>query len=94
MAMAALVDVDYGSRVSVAAALCAAVNALGGTQVPVPSNAGSYDHPATLIRFLRAAASATGALVPTDNLDYTEFVPMCNLIIDAINGVTEPPVEP
>lgn len=90
MALALLVDVDYGSRVGVAASLCAAVNALGGTQVAVPSQSGSYDHPATLIKFLRAAAAAVGAPVPTDNLDYTEFVPMCNLVIAGINAAPPP----
>ena len=62
----ALIDVDYGSRVGVTVRLCTEVNALGGAQVPVPSQAGAYDHPSTLIRYLRAAADAVGSPVPTD----------------------------
>jgi hypothetical protein len=92
MAIAALVDVDYGSRVGVAASLCAAVNALGGTQVGVPSQMGSYDHPSTMINFLRAAAAAVGVAPPTDNLDYSGFVPLGNAIIASVNARSAAPV--
>ena len=86
MAIVPLIDVDYNSRVAVTINLCTEVNALGGAQVPVPAQSGAYDHPSTLITFLRAAAAAVGSPVPTDNLDYTEFVPMCNAVIEGING--------
>jgi hypothetical protein len=85
-----LVDVDYSARVAVAANLCSEVNQLGGTQIPVPSQAGTYDHPSTLIWFLRAAAAAVGIPVPTDNLDYTHFVPLANAVIGGINAAAQP----
>jgi hypothetical protein len=88
--VAALIDVDYGSRVAATINLCTLVNELGGTQVPVPAQTGSYDHPSTLIKFLRTAASVVGIPVPTDNIDYTHFTSLANAIITAINAAAQP----
>ena len=85
-----LPDVDYGSRVTVAMEICKAVNAKGGTQVPVPSQWGAYEHPSTLIKYLRACASVVGVPVPTDNVDYTHFLPLCNAIIVAGGLAVQP----
>jgi len=86
MAMASFIHIDYGSRVGAVVQICKAVNALGGSQVPVPSQWGAYDQPATLIGFLRRAAMAVDVNPPTDNIDYTGFQPLCNAIVAGINA--------
>lgn len=95
MAVAALIDIDWSSRVSVLRSLITAVNSAGGSLTNLDLSAGEiYPNWLAPLNKISAAVNALGAspqLKLYNNLDYSAFKSVVSDIINAINSVLTPP---